>query len=244
MDDQKDVLVRRVRSIATISDEEAAAIANLPTQVVDMAADMDIVREHDRPSRSCVILEGFVYSYKITGEGKRQIVSIFVAGDQPDLQSLHLKTMDVSLGTMTPCKLGFIKHEVLEDLCDSNPRIAKALWRATLVDAAVAREWVVNTGQRSGPGRMAHLLCELFVRLKAVGLVEGMSCHVPMTQAEFGDALGFSTVHVNRTLQELRGKGLVKLAGNRLDVLDWRKLAEVADFDPTYLHLTVEIPFL
>lgn len=231
------MLVRRIRSITPLPDEDLRAIENLPIQSVDFAADHDIVREHDRPSKSCVILEGFAYSYKITGEGKRQIISIFVAGDQPDLQSLHLKTMDCALSTMTPCKAGFIKHEALDALCDSNPRVAKAFWRATLIDAAIAREWIVNIGQRSAPSRLAHLLCELFVRLRAVGLVKDMSCDLPITQTEFADAMGFSNVHVNRTLQGLRSRGLIKLSGNRLEVLDWQRLAEEGDFDPVYLHL-------
>ena len=231
------VLVRRIRSITPLPDEDLRAIANLPIQAADFPEDRDVVREHDRPSKSCVILDGFAHSYKVTGEGKRQIISIFVAGDQPDLQSLHLKTMDCALSTMTPCKLGFIKHEDLDALCDSNRRIAKAFWRATLIDAAIAREWIVNVGQRSAPSRMAHLLCELFVRLRAVGLVNDMSCELPITQSEFADAMGLSNVHLNRTLQGLRSRGRVKLSGKRFEILNWQGLAEEGDFDPVYLHL-------
>jgi len=107
----------------------------------------------------------------------------------------------------------------------------------TLIDAATYREWIVNTGRRPAYERMAHLLCETVVRLRAVGLAGEGSCDLPITQSEFGDALGLSTVHVNRVLQELRGAGLIVLKGSILSVLDWDGLKAAGDFDPAYLHL-------
>jgi CRP-like cAMP-binding protein len=114
------------------------------------------------------------------------------------------------------------------------------LWRDTLIDAAVFREWMIGIGRRSAYTRIAHVLCEVFVRLKAVGLANGYECEWPITQAEIGDALGLSTVHVNRSLQELRGDGLIQLGGGVLRILDWNGLKEAGEFDPTYLHMTEE----
>src|SRR3712207_4139041 len=164
-------------------------------------------------------------------------MAFHIAGDIPDLQSLHLKVLDNSIGTITPCKVGFIQHEALRDLCLRYPRITSGLWRETLIDASVFREWMVSIGRREAYNRIAHLLCEMVLRMKAVGLAEDHRCELPITQAEFGDALGLSTVHVNRTLQELRAAGLITLKGSTLTVLDWEELKRAGDFDPTYLHL-------
>jgi CRP-like cAMP-binding protein len=206
-------------------------------QVTVIKADQDLVREGDSPSRSCLILSGFTATYKLTAGGKRQIVSFGIAGDLPDLQSLHLKVLDISIGTLTQCRMGFITHEDLRDICTRYPRIAAAFWRETLIEGAIFREWVMNVGQREAYNRMAHVLCELLVRLRAVGLVEDHSCNLPITQGEFADAMGITTVHVNRVLQQMRAEGLIELKGDRLNIPDWERLKEVGEFDPTYLHL-------
>jgi CRP-like cAMP-binding protein len=230
-------LVRKLESIFDLTDDERQALENLPMQVQVIKADQDIVREGDRPTRSCLLLSGFACTYKITAGGKRQIVSFNIPGDVPDLQSLHLKTLDNSVGTISQCRLGFITHEDLRNLCARHPRITDAFWRETLIDAAIFREWVMNVGRREGVSRMAHVLCELVVRLRAVGLVEGHACDLPITQSEFADALGFTTVHVNRVLQQMRAEGLIELSGERLNIPDWDRLKEVGEFDSTYLHL-------
>jgi CRP-like cAMP-binding protein len=230
-------MIRKLESIFTLSDDEKQALLSLPMQVMAIKADQDLVRQGDRPSRSCLILSGFAATYKMTVGGKRQIVSFNLPGDIPDLQSLHLKTLDTSIGTISTCRVGFITHEALRDLCTRYPRIAAALWRETLIDAAIFREWVLNVGQREAYQRMAHVLCELLMRLRAVGLAEDHACDLPITQSEFADALGVTTVHVNRVLQEMRADGLIELKGERLNIPDWDRLKEVGDFDPTYLHL-------
>jgi CRP-like cAMP-binding protein len=229
-------LIATLESIATLSEDEKAALSRLPMQVTHLRADQDIVRDGDRPTRSCLIVEGYACRYKATPEGKRQILSFHIPGDIPDLQSLHLTRMDHTLQTITPCKLGFITHEALQDLCDRHPHITGALWRGTLIDAAIFREWMVGIGRRSAYARIAHLLCEFLVRMRAVGLADDHACELPFTQTEIGDAFGLSTVHVNRTLQELRGAGLITLRGGALTVKDWEGLKEAGEFDPTYLH--------
>jgi CRP-like cAMP-binding protein len=233
-------LILKLDSIFTLTDDERKALANLPMQVVVIKENQDIVRAGDQPSRSCLLLSGFACVYKITGAGKRQIVGFNIPGDMPDLQSLHLDILDNSVSTLTQCRVGFITHEALRGICERYPRITTAFWRDTLIDAAIFREWVTNVGQREAYSRMAHVFCELIVRLRAVGLVEDHRCDLPITQAEFGDALGVSTVHVNRVLQEMRATGLIELSGDRLFVPDWEALKKAGDFDPTYLHLRKE----
>ena len=233
-------LVRKLESQIVLSDAEKDALQSLSGTVKTLEADQDIVREGERPSTCCLVLDGFVHRYKMTETGKRQILSFHISGDIPDLQSLHLEVMDHSLGTLARSTLAFLPHDTVRDLIRRCPRIGDAFWRETLIDAAVFREWMLGLGRREAYGRMAHLLCELYVRLKAVGLANGHGYEMPLTQAELGDALGLSTVHVNRTLQDLRGEGLITLQGGSVAVLDWEGLRKAGEFDPTYLHLRKE----
>ena len=237
---EENPLILKLDSICTLTDDERQALQNLPMQVAVIKEAQDIVRAGDRPSRSCLLLSGFACVYKMTGAGKRQIVGFSIPGDMPDLQSLHLEVLDNSLSTLTQCRVGFITHEALRDLCNRYPRITSAFWRECLIDAAIFREWVMNVGQRDAYSRIAHVFCELLVRLRVVGLAEDHSCDLPITQAEFADAIGVSNVHVNRVLQDMRAHGLIELSGDRLKVPDWETLKRVGDFDPTYLHLKRE----
>jgi CRP-like cAMP-binding protein len=230
-------LIRKLGSVFTLAEDERQALEALPMQVMVIKDDQDIVRMGDRPSRSCLILSGFAATYKVTAGGKRQIVSFAIAGDIPDLQSLHLKTLDTSIATISTCRVGFIPHEALRDICLRYPRIGAAFWRETLIDAAIFREWVMNVGQREAYQRMAHVLCELLVRLRAVGLAEDHACELPITQAEFADAIGITTVHVNRVLQQMRADGLIESKGTQVKIPDWDKLKQAGEFDPAYLHL-------
>jgi CRP-like cAMP-binding protein len=233
-------LIRRLETITSLSEDEKKAILDLPAKVVDLRADADIVREGDRPSQCCLLVEGFLCRYKNLANGKRQIMAFYVPGDIPDLLSLHIDVMDHSLATIVPSKVAFIPHDALGRLIDQNSRIANALWRETLIDASTFREWIVNLGIRDAYGRIGHLICEVFLKLKAVGLTNGNSFEFPITQEEIGDATGLSTVHVNRSIMELRKDGLIILEKSRCTIPDFNRLQEAAMFDPTYLHLTGE----
>jgi CRP-like cAMP-binding protein len=239
---QDNPLIRKIESVFTLTAEERQALEKLPMQLAVIKDDQDIVREGDRPTRSCLILSGFACTYKVTAEGKRQITAFSIPGDIPDLQSLHLKALDSSLGTLTTCRVGFITHDDLRDLCIRYPRITAALWRETLIDAAVFREWMLNIGQREAYNRIAHLFCEMLVRLKAVGLAEDHACDLPITQAELADALGITTVHVNRVLQQMRTNGLIVTQGTWLTIPDWDRMKEVGEFNPGYLQLEQGAP--
>lgn len=231
--------VRRVESIALapLTDDERKALCALPIQVAQFDAYQDIVHEGDRPSRCFTLLEGFVSVYKSTRAGKRQIMAYHVPGDLPDIQSLHLKVLDNSISTISPCRVGFVQHDALRALFFAHPRIGDAFWRATLIDAALVREWMLNNGRREAYARLAHLFCELVTRLDAVGLAPDHTCPLPMTQPELADALGITPVHVNRVLRDLKAAELVTVRSRVLKVHDWEGLKAAAEFDPTYLHL-------
>ncbi len=230
------MLIRKLESIATVSEAERQAIRSLPIRTQTLNARQDIVRDGDKPSHCCLILDGWACRYKLLSQGKRQILSFHIAGDIPDLQSLHIHTMDHSLGTLTQATVAFIPHESLRELTARHPGLAAILWRDTLVDAAIFREWMVGMGRRKAPGKIAHFLCEMYVRLDAIGMSDKGTVPLPITQEELGDSLGLSSVHTNRALQELRGEGLITFERGKLTVHSWDGLVSVGEFDSTYLH--------
>jgi CRP-like cAMP-binding protein len=223
-----------------LSDDEKRVLEAAVVRIREIRADEDIVREGDRPVESSLLLDGFAARYKVLSSGRRQITALHVPGDFVDLHSFLLKTMDHGVLALTPCRVGMVPHAVLEKITEEHPHLARLLWLSTLVDGAIHREWLTAMGRRSATAHMAHLVCELVVRLDAVGLVQDSTIQLPITQSELGDTLGLSTVHVNRVLQELRKEGLIRTRGNELTVLDWERLQEVAEFTPTYLNLQKE----
>jgi CRP-like cAMP-binding protein len=232
-------LLRKIESIALFepTETERAALIALPIQMTQFDAYQDIVREGDRPSRCFALLDGMACTYKTTRAGKRQVMGYHVPGDVPDFQSLYLEVLDISIATVNPCRIGFVQHDAVRALLRSHPRLNEVFWRATLIDAAIVREWMLNTGRRDAYARMAHLFSELITRLNAVGLAPDRSCELPMTQPELADALGITSVHVNRTIRDLKAAGLITLRGRRLTVHDWDGLVAAGEFDPSYLHL-------
>jgi CRP-like cAMP-binding protein len=230
-------LIRKLESIFTLAEDERHALETLPMQVMVIKADQDIVREGDRPSRSCLILSGFACTYKLLPDGRRQIMSFQIPGDICDLQGFFLGEMDYAIGTLTAGRVAVIPHEELLDLTETYPRIARALSQSTFVDAAIFREWMVGLGRRSAYERIAHLLSEMWLRLQAVGLTQDSSYDLPVTQTELADALGLTTVHVNRTLQQLRREGLITRKGGTVTLSDPDGLRRAGEFNPGYLHV-------
>ncbi|TJV06488.1 MAG: Crp/Fnr family transcriptional regulator [Mesorhizobium sp.] len=230
------ILIRKLQTISDLGPSDIAILGNVAIQEKEYQATADILREGDHPTVSFVVLDGLIGSTKMTGDGKRQITSFFVPGDIPDLHGLHLSAMDCSFTPLMASRVGFMRHDALRAICDQHPSITTVFWRSTLVDAAIYREWVTNVGRRDAYTRMAHILCELIVRLRAVGRIEDHVARLPITQAALGDALGLSAVHVNRVLQELRRDGLISTVGSRFHATDWSGLVRAGDFDGTYLH--------
>jgi CRP-like cAMP-binding protein len=232
-----DHLIRKLEQRDALSDEEKRVLDEAVSHTRNVGPDEDLVRDGDRPSESILVLEGFTCRYKLLPDGKRQIMAIHIPGDFVDLHSFIQKKMDHGVATLPPCKVAYFPHEALRRITESHPHLARMLWLSTLIDAGIYREWLVSMGRRSTPGHMAHLLCEMFLRLRVVGLTDGASFQLPVTQEELGDALGLSLVHTNRTLQQLRREGLIAWEGRTVTISDWKHLQQIADFDPTYLHL-------
>jgi CRP-like cAMP-binding protein len=202
-------LITKLTVSDSLDGDDIRAIQRLPIRSRSLQGLEVIVADGARPTESCLLTEGIAFRSKTTFDGQRQILSLHIPGEIPDLQSLHLKVMDHDLMTLTPCTLGFISHDALWQLSRERPNVAAALWRETLIDAAIFREWIVNVGRRSAAADVAQLFIELHRRLEAVGRTKDAGFELPITQSVLGDCLGLSTVHVNRVLQDLRREGFL-----------------------------------
>jgi CRP-like cAMP-binding protein len=231
-----EALTRKLRANTALDEDDLAAIERLPFRAEELPAGAVIANEGDRPSRCCLLVDGYLYRAKTTEDGKRQILSIHVPGDIPDLQSLHLHVSDHALLALCPSLVGFVPHSAMHEITRARPAVAAALWRETLIDAAMFRDWIVNVSRRPAAQRMAHLLSELARRLDAVGLSKDAAYYLPLTQTDLADALGLTSIHVNRVLQGLRKEGVLDLKGHVLRFGDAARLDAMADFDPLYLH--------
>jgi CRP-like cAMP-binding protein len=230
------VLIRKLQKNSELGEADIAAIAALPIHVKPLASHAAIVIEGDRPAQCCLIIAGFAVRSKTTDGGKRQILSVHIAGDIPDLQSLHLQVMDHDLKALSDCTVGLIPHEALRALIRERPAVADALWRETLIDAAIFREWIVNVGRRSANRRLAHFILEMRRRLQLVGLARDGQFELPMTQSDLADTLGLTPVHINRVMKGLRRDGVLEFRKFVVTLGDAEGLMELGDFDDLYLH--------
>lgn len=231
-----EMMIRRLRINSDISDDDASALRVLPSLIREVPEETVFVHENDRPTQCCVIMSGFAFRSKTTEDGKRQILSFHPAGDMPDLHGLLLERMDHDLTTLSDARIAFVEHRHINKLIEARPTIGRALWRETLVDAAIFRQWIVNLGTRSAPARLAHLVAELRHRLSSVGLAADDEFEFPITQAELAEALGLSSVHVNRVIQSFRVAGVLDIARNRVRLKDIERLVNIGGFNELYLH--------
>ena len=231
------ILTRRLEEFTPLTDGDRAELARLGTQATHtIEPKRDLLSEGEAPRSVYLILEGWACHYRTLENGRRQIVDFSVPGDLCDLNLFILDAMDHSIGAITTLRVAEIGREVLRRVVTTVPNITTALWWQELVSKSIHREWIVNVGQRSARERIAHLLCEMFLRLESVGLTQGFSCDFPPTQTDIADATGLTPVHVNRSLQELRRCGLIELERQKLTIPDMSALQKAAVFNPAYLH--------
>jgi CRP-like cAMP-binding protein len=231
-------LLRRLEEYTELSSDARQALAALeakPPLRIDPRR--DLIKQGATPLNVYLIRDGWASRYKGLPDGRRQILDFLIPGDLCDLNISILSRMDHSIGAITALDVIEIPREELEALIDRHPQITRALWWQELVSKSCHREWIVNVGARSAMERLAHLLCEMFLRLESIGATRGHSCDLPLTQGDLADATGLTAVHVNRTLQKLREKGLISLTERKLTIADMAALKAVAQFNPDYLHL-------
>lgn len=240
MDRLGSALALRLEAFTRLSNDDRAALARVSHVTREAPPRRDVVREGEKPRDVHLVVQGLACRYKTLPDGRRQIVGFFVPGDFCDLNVYVLQEMDHSIAAITRVRVADIDRDAMDALTAERPRVTQALWWHELVNASMQREWILNIGQRTAYERLAHLLVEMFLRLRAVGLTQGQCCDFPVTQTDLADATGLTSVHVNRTLQELRRDGLIELAHKRLRIPDLQRLMDASMFNANYLHLEHE----
>jgi CRP-like cAMP-binding protein len=230
------LLARKLNLHHRLSDLDQQAILSLPYKVRRLEAQSYILREGDRPDRCGVLLQGYAFRHKLTGEGSRQILAINIPGEALDFQNMFLEEADHNVQMLSRGVIAEISREAIEELILSHSEIGRAILITTLVEASIFREWVVNIGQRDARSRIAHLLCEFAYRLNAQDVATHGVYELPITQEQLADATGLTPVHVNRVLQGLQREGLIERDRRMVRFPSWERLRDVADFNPRYLH--------
>lgn len=229
--------LKKLRQRTEISPEEERVLRGLIAETRRVPADRILIRAGEELTNSVFLLDGWMARSKDMATGERQVTELHITGDFPDLHGFTLKRLDHDIVTLSECTIGVVPHERLLEVTRDYPHLTRVFWFSTNVDAAITRELALSLGQRSAIARMAHLFCELYVRLDVVGRTHGNRYEFPLTQRELSECLGLTVVHVNRTLQELRRKGLVEFENRHLTILDRLSLEGIAEFDPNYLYL-------
>ena len=231
-------MIRKLSGRAALDQEDEDAILALPHVIRSHHPATYVIREGEPPPKHCAFIRsGFAIRQKITAQGARQIVSLHLAGDFIDLENLFLSIFDHNVQALTELEVVGVERRALEELVLARPNIARALWVDALVDASIYREWVTNVGRRAAPARIAHVLCEMAMRMQAAGMSTEAGFELPLTQEQLADAVGLTPVHVNRTLKGLVADGIVHRDKRYLSFSDWGRAKEVADFSALYLHL-------
>jgi CRP-like cAMP-binding protein len=229
-------LARRWSKHTNLSADDRSALLALPFTRKTFSKDSYLVREGQRTNECSLLLRGFAFRQKLLRNGSRQIISFHIPTEFVDLQNGLLSVADHNVQSLDGTEAAIFPRGALIELADAKPSIRLAMWIDTLIDASIFREWVVNVGRRDSRARIAHLLCELALRLDTIGNGHDGRYDFPLTQEQLADATGLTSVHTNRTLQSLRKDGLIQLTARSLAVLDWKGLSEVGDFDELYLH--------
>ncbi|MDH7974681.1 Crp/Fnr family transcriptional regulator [Sphingomonas sp. AR_OL41] len=223
------------KPVLDAAERDALEAAFVRTQ--DFTAKQIVVREQVPLTQCTLLLDGFVERYKDLPDGRRQILAIHVPGDFVDLHSYPLKKLEHSVAALTAIRVAFVPHEAVRALTKTSATLTELLWRSTLIDAAINREWIVSVGARGAAVRLAHLFCEMNVRLQRIGLSDGKRFVFPVTQIDLADATGLTAVHANRMLRQLREDGLVEFRGGEVFIPDADALRRFAGFDPGYLFI-------
>jgi CRP-like cAMP-binding protein len=240
--DALQLFVDRLTSRSVLSNAEVTAILGLNGAIKQVAAHKDIVRFGDRVSHSCLLIEGLIGRFGQNNEGKRQLTCLHIPGDMADLVSVVSPKTGWGLAALAPTTILHIPHAELRGVTASHPGIAEAFWRDSAADGSIFAEWVVNVGRRDALTRVAHVFCEMAFRFEKSGHGDRHSYSLPMTQEHLGDATGLTSVHVNRTLRDLRDKSVVDFRGGTVTIQDWDLLVSTGDFDPAYLLLDGPAP--
>lgn len=220
-----------------LTPDDLAALEAAAHDIRTLEPRMALIREGDRVTASTYLVEGFMCRYLDDRKGERQLIAVHVPGDFVDLHGYPLRRLDHDIATITSCKVAQVPHARLDEIMEERPGMSKLLWFSTLLDAAMHREWIFRLGRFDAAKRLGHFFCEIEAKLRSVGLSNGKSFRLPMTQADLGEACSLTSVHVNRMLKELRERGLLEMKAQIVTVIDRPALYRFCEFDPSYLYL-------
>lgn len=233
--------IDKLHCLVPLEEGDIEALAAATARSRSVPTRRDLIREGDRPGPVFVILEGWACRYKILPSGIRQVLAYLMPGDSCDLHIGLLAEMDHNIQTITPARVATIERAEIDSLVDRHPRIAKALYVAQLIDEGTMRAWITSMGRRTSIERVAHLMCELYLRARNIGLTTETQLELPLSQLLLADSLGMTPVHLNRVLKKLRMSGAMTLKRGSLMIVDPVMLTEIAGFDENYLHRRLRI---
>ncbi len=229
--------LERLLSRSVLSAEEQQAILGLTSHTHQIRPNSDIVSPGDTVDHACLVAHGLAGRFDQMADGRRQITCLYIRGDMCDLHSVVSPTAAWGIAALTTSTVLHVPHRELRQLAATYPAVAMAFWRDVTADASVLAKWVGNVGRRDARSRIAHLLCEMGLRMEEARLGTRTCFAFEVTQQQLSDATGMTAVHVNRTIQALRADGVIQTPGRMVHVEDWDRLAGIADFDPAYLML-------
>lgn len=229
------LFAQRLTQHSSLNEDESAAIRALSGQITRHRNRSDPVRV-GKQDHVCLVIDGLIGRVELTRSGKRHISALFIVGDICDLASFPLEKSSIALHALSAATIMRIPHSALREMTDAFPRLTEALWRESAVSVSVLARWVAIISQGTALTRVAHLLCEMGVRMRCAGIGDGEIFPFSGTQAQIGEATGLTSVHVNRTFQALRETGAIELSRGSARVIDWALLKEIGDFDESYLR--------
>lgn len=230
------MFVKKLNALADLTPDGIAAIEAATANPRQYLPRQDMIREGDETGPMFVVLEGWACRYKILPNGTRQIMAFLMPGDACDLHIKLLEQMDHSILAITKATVATVGRDAMEKMLNKHRDIARAMYSAQLVDEGIMRAWIVSMGRRNSTERVAHLICELYLRARTLGLTDDGEFDLPLSQLVLADALGMTAVHINRVLKELRLAGTMSLKRGSVSILDPVKLVQIAGFDENYLH--------
>jgi CRP-like cAMP-binding protein len=234
------MLTRQVllgRKISPLTLQERTLLEGAISKVRPVAARTVLVRKGVELEHSTLLLKGLLSRYVDDRRGQRQFVSIHLAGDLVDLHAYPMKQLDHDVAALSDAEVAIMPHSAIKAITEANAELARKLWFATLLDAAMHREWIFRLGRLDAPGRVCHFIAETGARLHAIGAATPNHFDLQITQADIGEACGLTSVHVSRVLKLLREGSICSFKDGHVDIFNYAALIRRGQFDPSYLYL-------
>lgn len=237
-------LVTKLNNFQTHTLEDIQLLEDAVCEVRAFGRDEDVIREGNTTNHVYLVVKGWVSRYRTNTDGKVQTLNFQIPGDFCNLHTNLTQRIEYSIGTRVSSVIAYIPHEKIDDIYNHHSRLTRSFNWLAFNEISILQEWLINVGSRPSHQRLAHLLCELLIRIRAAGLTVDHHFHLPLTQTELGEAMGITQIHTNRVMKLLRAEGLITFEDRILDIKDWEGIKEYADFDTSYLHLNNADPSL